>query len=590
MNAPRKYAYIIFTLIVVLLTFIHILNFSFLNWDDPRYVINNPQIRSLSLENLTLIFITKIYDVYSPLTTLSFALEYRFFRLNPFYYHLTNLLLHLGIVFLVYILALRLGLNHVFAAAAALIFGAHPIHVETLTWVTERKGLLYTFFYLFSVIAYSRFLKTDKKWMYLVSVLLGLLSVLAKPMALSLPLILCLCDWWAGRKNWKVNIMNKVPFCLYIMPVAWITFTSNQDMYASGAGWGASLLICVWSFTFYLIKFFWPFNLAPVYELPLPVVLAKNEYVLSITILIMFVGSMVFFRKNRWIIFAGLFYVFNIFYLVRFDLVTKPDMVSDRYMYLASVGFCVLIAAGAQWFWYQIKPGKMFALGFYFLFLWLVLVLAMESRRYSMVWSNSHVFWNYVINTAKGFEVAYHNRALLFIEENNYPEALRDLNKAVEVYPRYANAYFSRAVVMERMGNIKNALDDYQRAREINPVDHRAYNNLANIWIKQKNLPAALTELNLYLNEIDKHPEIYVNRGLVYKKMGDYERALADLNEAIRLRPDLAQAYNNRANIFKEKGDLNQALSDYNNALRHDPGNMVIKANKEEILKMIDGE
>lgn len=589
-NHPRRihHAVIFLVLGIVGFTFISVIRFSFLNWDDPQYVLNNPLIRSLSFNNLKSIFTTKTYDVYSPLTILSFAFEYRFFQLNPGVYHFNNLLLHLAVVYCIFILGKQLGLSSWAAGVSALLFGIHPMHVQTVVWVTERKGVLYSFFYLLSVITYIQFLRHEKISLYLWSLLFGVLSLFAKPMALSLPIILCLCDWWERQNHrWRLFVL-KIPYLLFFVPLVWITFAVNTDMYAHNIPVEQSMLIAMWSGTFYLLKFIWPVALAPVYELPWPVQWDNPAY--SIAGITLFIGIAILFvfRKKRWLIWAGFFYIFNIFYFVRFDLVTKPDIVSDRYMYLASLGICMLVGKFIDRILnLQYKEKWKIYVGIAFL-LCIISAGISKTKRYSYVWQNSNIFWNYVIATTERFEVAYHNRALLFIEEGDYERALDDLDQAIRIYPRYANAHFSRAVLAERLGNIQNALDDYLKSRELSPNDQRAYNNRANIFIRQRRFDDALKELNIFLETGAPQAEVLTNRALVYKRTGRIEEALIDLNEAIRLQPDLIQAYNNRGNIFKQKGEFQKALDDYNKGLMFDPNHHTLLQNKKDILTILD--
>ncbi len=174
-------------LIITALTFLPALRGEFLNWDDDRHLTENLQAQIFSWKNTVDIFKSTINKTYIPLTILSFNLEHRLFGLNPFVYHLNNLLLHLAVVIAIFFLAVTVGLSARGAFLAALLFGIHPMHTESVAWITERKDVLYALFYILSLHGYCHYLIKRGKLSYLLSLGFAFLSILAKPMALSLP-------------------------------------------------------------------------------------------------------------------------------------------------------------------------------------------------------------------------------------------------------------------------------------------------------------------------------------------------------------------------------------------------------------------
>ncbi|MFT7538133.1 MAG: hypothetical protein ACI9F2_000274, partial [Lysobacterales bacterium] len=198
MNYLKNNILLTVVLFVVFLTFIPSLSNTFINWDDPGLLLNNLLVRSLGLDNILKIFTTPLIKIYTPLTIIFFAVEYHFFQYNPLVYHLNNLLLHLATTGLIYVFITQLGFNKRIAAFSALLFGIHPMHVESVAWVSQRKDVLYAFLYMLSLNYYMLYLRSKKKWHFFTVFILGMLSMFAKPMALSLPLILFLCDFFQG--------------------------------------------------------------------------------------------------------------------------------------------------------------------------------------------------------------------------------------------------------------------------------------------------------------------------------------------------------------------------------------------------------
>jgi len=196
---------------VIFLIFLPVLQCQFINWDDDFHVYQNRAIEKIDTDHLQLIFLGHTRGTYIPLTIFSFALEKHFFGLDPCRFHLDNLLLHLAVVALIIYLGSLCGLAPAAGAMAAFLFGIHPVHVESVAWVTERKDVLYALFYLLALISYCRYIKNNQWKALLCCFVFGFLSLLAKSMALSLPLILWLLDWFFKRPLSPRIFLEKIP-------------------------------------------------------------------------------------------------------------------------------------------------------------------------------------------------------------------------------------------------------------------------------------------------------------------------------------------------------------------------------------------
>ena len=257
MSLQNKYLILSLVLAATCIAFSSSLFSGFTNWDDELLVVNNPEIRSLDFNHIKTIFTSTASMGYIPLTIFSFAIEYQFFGLNPFVFHFDNLILHLVVTALIFFFGLRLGL-HVWAAGlAALLFGTHPMHVESVAWISERKDVLYATFYLLALHSHWSYLESQKRNSYALTILYGFLSMLAKPMALSLPMILLICDGMKGRRFTLKVFLEKIPHCLYIIPLVLITYRIHAQPVQSSLGEG--LLTWIWCSVFYIWKFFFPF-------------------------------------------------------------------------------------------------------------------------------------------------------------------------------------------------------------------------------------------------------------------------------------------------------------------------------------------
>jgi len=268
LSSPKIRIFIFLTVIltVVFFSYVPTLDNDFVLWDDDMHLLENISVRVLDFEHVGDIFKSTVNKIYIPLTTLSFAIEYHFFEYDPFVYHLDNLLLHLGVVAFIFWLGLRLGLPIAGSGIAALLFGIHPMHVESVAWVTERKDALYSFFYMAALLSYCRYLDFTKSTpsfqirksyrLLVLSAVFGILSILAKPMALSLPLILLLFDWFHRRKITGAAIFEKVPVTVAIAGITWISYVGHARI--PGKNIVEGLLIWPWTFVFYLRQFLFP--------------------------------------------------------------------------------------------------------------------------------------------------------------------------------------------------------------------------------------------------------------------------------------------------------------------------------------------
>lgn len=518
--------------VVLILTFLiysPTLHHEFVNWDDNTHITQNPMVRSLSVENIEQIFTSTVHRTYIPLTILSFAIEYHFFKLEPLIYHLNNLLLHLLVVYLVFHLGLRLGLKNAGAAAAALLFAIHPIHVESVAWATERKDVLYSAFYLGAVLAYLHYLRTQKRLYYICSLLMGFLSMLSKPMALSLPLILILCDWFVNRSFKKEHFFNKIPYLLFIVPLAAITFNANLD--SLGQQNNPSQLFPLWAGTFYIKKFFWPVVLCPLYVPVIPQNFFHFEYW---SVVGMVVAGMIAFVvwKNRWFRFALLWYVGSIFFLLNYDYTNVTQSVADRFMYLPSLGFCFLAGYGVEKIWNLKDQIKFIALGIIIIFF---LLLSIKTSFQITVWRDSFSLWDYTVRHSPTSFMAYNNRGRIYESRQQWDRAIADYQESIRLNPKFAKAYKNLGMSYEGQGDLPSAMVYYTQAIAVNPQYSAAYNNRGLIYQKTNDFSLALADFDKAIAADAAYALGYANRGELLARLGQSEMALRDLLQARRM-------------------------------------------------------
>lgn len=591
-------------MITVLLCYWPTLKNNFVFFDDDTHLLENTAIRGLDFKHIQQIFTTTVDRVYAPLTFFTFAIEYHFFKYTPFIYHFINLLLHMGVTSLVFYFALQLGLPLRAAFAAGLLFGIHPMHVESVAWVTERKDVLYAFFYMSALISYLKYLTKRNIILYVTTLVFGLLSILAKPMALSLPLVLLLCDWFKKRSFDRSMICDKIPHFLYVISIAWITYSVNARI--PGDDIHSAVLIWIWTAVFYIHKFFFPLTLIPMYALPQPITLTNLHYAGAFALFILLVFILFLFRRHRWVWFAALFYFLSIFFLFRFDNAVDKNIVADRFIYLPCLGICLLIGYGLNKLFERIETDKK-ALRSTLSFILVIMVIILSGKTFQQthVWRNSIVLWNHELKYYPNNALAYGNRGEAYKDLGKFDLALDDFNKSIIVDPNYAESYNSRGQLHAQQGNLNAALKDFEQAIQLKPHFDEAYNNLGIIYAMNNDKEKSLfcfkkaieldrynseAHINLgdfyYQNEhleqalfhfqkvLDINPNSaigYNKRGLILGIKGDSDLALKDFNQSIKINPNNSEAYINRGIVFEQKRLFQQALESYTTALKINP-------------------
>ncbi|MDE2221886.1 MAG: tetratricopeptide repeat protein [Candidatus Omnitrophica bacterium] len=572
---------------LVLAAYSPCLHAQFLRWDDYRHYISNPCVYSLSWYNLCNIFRQTVNDTYIPLTTLSFNLEYHLFGVSAFASHLINILLHAGIVMLVFDFARRLGFSLKEAWLAAAIFGLHPMHVESVAWVAERKDTLSILFYMLCLRAYWMYLDRQSGKQYALSLLFAFLSILAKAMAVSIPWVLLLLDWFHRRKAGKAVFLDKLPFAALVFPVALVTFlqlSPHPDIEPR------SLLIGLWTFAWYLKKFFLPDYFTLTYSPALPVTLSNPAYILSLVIVVVFIFLLWGWRKNRLWVFAALFWAASIFFFWRFDF-NDSNIVADRFMYLPSLGFCLLLGRCLSRF--KVVPVVV------------VVVLGAMTFNQCRIWRDDLSLWTWALVHDPRNAVAKSNQEGAVYERSKKLPDFRCLTKAIDRDPSAAKGYFIRGVALLGEGDYFLAFSDFNRAISLNPSDGMAYVMRGELYAGKGKNDKALDDFDTAIalktrgalayvqkaallkgmhhfqkalfwfgRAVEADPSFgvtFYERGILYMMLRQYNKAIDDFTHSIALHNDLKKSYCRRAEAYQALGQWPQAQQDFKMSLRQDP-------------------
>jgi len=528
------------------LVYVPALNGGFVNYDDNIYITENPTIKEFSAENLRKIFTTSFTNTYVPLTILSFSLDYHFVQLEPWWYHLNNILLHVINTLLVFWLIYLLIQHFETAVITATLFGIHTLHVESVAWLTERKDVLYTVFFLASLIAYLLFLKKRNIRQYRYSLIFFLISLFSKGQAVTLPLSLLLIDYFSGRKllDRKV-IFEKIPFFALSIVFGIVTicvlFSNNVFDERPDYVFHHQLIIGSYAFVHYLIKLIFPYHLSALYPLPvktgetIPVEYWVYPLVVFLLILLVFYSA----RYTKKIVFGTCFFIFNIFLMLQI-LPVGTAFSADRFSYVSSIGFFYLIAVGYKWigekkFSYQ-KYARIILISY-------IIILAALSYNRCHIWKDGFTLWNDVLTKYPDSTFALNNRGYLKLQNGDIKGAVADFDRAILASPRHAPAYHNRGICRSKMGDYQGAIADYTDAVKLNPNMEGAFLNRGSVRFASGNYDDAIRDYSLAIQLKPDHDDAFYFRGLAEYQSGRYQNAISDCSSAIILNPRHPRAY-----------------------------------------------
>jgi tetratricopeptide (TPR) repeat protein len=548
--------------IIILLTLVLIITFvafspclknRFVNWDDDLYVTKNTVIQSFSFHSVKQIFTSFFVSNYQPLTMLSYLFEYRFFKLAPFGYHLTSLILHLLncllVFWLIYILTQRISISSI----TTLLFGLHPLHVESVAWISERKDLLYTLFFLAAIICYCYYLRTRKigKYYYF-ALALFTLSLLSKAMAVILPFILLNIDYFICRERDRNTLIDKIPFFILSFIFGVIAVIGQYVSGAIRGGNGTNLFNKVatanYSIMFYLNKTFMPIKLSCLYPrmdihfTPELLMLPSIYIILCITIL--FFGA---YKKK--IIFSNAFFLISILPVLQFIPIGET-IVADRYMYLPSIGIFYLVAEGLVWLYKDIAKYRRVIKIIVLTFLACVIsILVLLTRERCKVWKDSLTLWNDVIDKYPNSIMAYNNRGIAFSSKKEYDKAISDFNHVIgfvsDIDRKTIHLYLIG--LYRAIGKNEEAMESYNKIKAIDAGLFRQYYESGSKYKEAGKNNEAIVLYRMAL-ELDPNNLALNNElGITYIFVGRFKEAIALFKKVLEINPDFALIHNNLA-------------------------------------------
>jgi tetratricopeptide (TPR) repeat protein len=573
-KSPRIFAAIFILLVIAFFAFSPSLQNSFTNWDDDLYVTENHQIKNLSIKNLGQIFTQFYGGAYIPLTISSFAIEYQFFRLSPRGYHTTNLILHLANILLVFLLMMLVSQNLFFAFFAALLFGIHPLRVESVAWITGRKDVLYGFFFLLALISYMHYKKASVFKFYYLSLVFFILALLAKPVAMIFPLIICLFDYLHSRQFNRKLIFEKIPYLILSFVFAVVAFIGQHSAGAveheSLYSFFHNIIAATYGILFYLVKSIVPVNLSAIYAYPRFIQefsLASIFVVLGIIVLIALIRISIKYTKK--ILFGALFFLFGLIPVLQ--IVPVGQALADRYTYIPSIGLVFIFCTGIFWVFQKFDQKISIKAMLSTALLAVVIIFSILTYKRCHIWRNSLTLWNDVLKKYPQIPIAYNDRGSAFFNIDEYEKALSDFDTAIGLKHEFPEAFHNRALVLLVIGKPKEAIEDFNQALAYNPQYADAYTDRGNAYLVLGKIDLAINDFNRAIRLNPTLFKAYNSRGTAYTELGNFDKAIGDYTMAIKYNADYYEAYYNRGNIYYNKKEFDKALIDYDQTLQLNP-------------------
>ena len=554
------------------------LYFSFTNFDDPNYIIDNSYIRDWSWQGFYKIFSQPIYGNYFPLQILSYALDYQLWHTRPFGYHLHNVVLHILNSVLVFLLLKKIFSNTWISFLAALLFGLHPVNVESVAWVSERRNVLFLAFTVLSFLAYLSYLGAERPYRrrawYLMSLLFFSLGLLSKVAAAVLPLLLLLYDFCFPRRRIWEMVRDKIPFFFLSILFSLITFWVYQSLGELSRFHGESpyrtFLAMINVFVEYIIYLFVPVYLDHCYSTPLPQTIFERQVLLSLgAIFLLALLAWRSFRRDRLLFFW--FGWFFISLLPVLNIVPISILRADRYMYLPAIGFFYLISL-ELWKISQVsspfyrRPAVILGT------LLITGALAFLTLQRNQVWQDDLTLWEDNLKKFPQSFIPYKNLGGAYVHRGKLDLAILYFQAGLRENPNSVVLFNDLAVAYDKKGDLKRAEEILLQGNRINPKDSYIYCNLGLIYLEMADIKKAEDYTKRAIDLNSQSTAAHTNLGVIYFRQKRWDEAIPELEKAIQISPSAINAYLTLSVIYYLRGSQGKAEFYLKQGLSYVPG------------------
>lgn len=573
----------LFLVISILAVYWQVRNYPFVNYDDRSYVTQNQYVQDgLTLKSIAWCFTTVRSSNWHPLTWLSHMLDCQLYGMNPGQHHLTNVLFHILNTLLLFLVLKKMTGDFWQSSFVAALFALHPLHVESVAWVAERKDVLSTFFWIMTLWSYTRYVERSGFDRYLLVLLFFILGLMAKPMLVTLPFVLLLLDYWplkrfqfekSGYGNKSEQGRFPLSLILEKIPLFVLSSASSVATYLvqniSGAvspldalPFKVRIANAMVSYASYIGKMIWPHNLSVFYPYPKDILLWKiagaSFLLVAITVVVFMMA-----KTKPYFVVGWLWYIGTLVPVIGLVQVGMQAM-ADRYTYVPLIGIFITIAWGtpdlvSKWRYKRIGLAAITTV--------VLTILMITSRLQIRYWSNSTTLFEHAINVTVDNSVAHVNIGEALAEHGNTEAAVRHFYEALRIKPDLVAPLLNIGVTLREKGKIDEAINHFLKVLLFKPDCVEAYSELADTLKKKGDFVGAV---KYYLEAIRIKPDqakLYNNLGAILAYQNKGKEAVGYFYKALQIDPTYAGAYYNLGKVFVNEGKIEDAILNYRKAL-----------------------
>lgn len=552
-------------------------HFDFINYDDNAHVYDNPAVkRGFSVQGIAWAFTHLQVGDWFPLATLSHMLDYQLFGLHAGGHHVTSVLLH-GIATILLFLVLREMTGATWRSAfAAAVFAVHPLHAESVAWISERKDVLSGVFFMLVIAAWLRYTRRHSATAYALALIFFALGLMSKSMLVTLPLLLLILDYWPLRRGelpasnlWRL-LFEKVPFFALSGAACVVQILSSQGgaiVTMEKLPLASRIANALVSCALYIRQMLWPADLCVFY--PHPKSVPPWEAIFSILLL----GSISWMafawrRKYPYLLAGWLWYLLMLAPVIGVVQVGEQAH-ADRYTYLPQIGLAIVVVWLAADFCKSRTDRRVIAGAAGAL---IIAALTWRASIQASYWQDSTTLWKHALDVADDNVVAEMCLASAYAASGKPGDAISHYQKALEFKPDNSPAHDGIGLCFKTIGQPEKAAASYRRALEIDPANAEARNNLGLVLTENKQFEEAILQFQKGLESKPDSPQIHYNYANALSAMGRGSEAIAEYRAALELEPVYAEARNNLGIALMNVGQLDEAISAYQKAVEINPG------------------
>jgi tetratricopeptide (TPR) repeat protein len=561
-------------------------NYAFVKFDDNTYVIDNTNIQSgLNWKSIRWAFTATGYaGNWHPVTWLSYMLDYQLFKNWAGGYHLVNVLFHIANTLALFYVLMRMTGAVWPSAFVAAIFALHPLHVGSVAWISERKDVLSTFFWLLTMWAYVRYVENPKLNRYLAVIALFILGLMSKPMVVTLPFVLLLLDFWPLERKFSWRLLTeKIPFfiCSFIGCV--ITFLVQRKAGAVVNIESIRLITrvsnAVVSYITYITKMIWPSRLAVLYPHPGEGVSITNVIICGLLLALISICFIYMARRYRFLAVGWFWYLGTLVPVIGLVQV-GGQAIADRYTYITLTGLFIIIAWSAKEFVPK-QRYKMLAL----LAVVLLIASGITASRQLRYWKNSLTLFEHTLQVTKDNYIILDCYANSLIDLGRLDKAIECLNESLAIKPNFAESHNDLGCILKRDNRISAAIEHFRLAIKYKPDFVEAYKNLAIALRKQGRNEEAVGYLKQALKLRPDDVGAYLNLGVTFNALHRFDSAIESLNKALELKPDDTIVHGHLGLTLAAVGKTDEAIKEIRFVLNAEPNNVTMLLNLGTLLE-----